>query len=86
MARHVSFPNLGVQVFDLLFINPRCFAVTALKNARRRFQQRTFPTVDHLGMHPKPTGQLTDSFFAFQRFQRDLRFEFSMMLLSLRHS
>jgi len=80
-----QLPDLGMEIFNLLFVNLRCFSTTALKDARRALQQGALPLMDHRGMHAEPTGQITDRLLAFQRLQRDPCLEFRVMLFPFRH-
>ena len=81
-----QLPNLGMEVFDLLVVDCRCLPIAALKYARHAFKQSTLRLVKHRRVHAKPTGQLADRLFGFQRLKRNPGLEFWMTLLLFRHS
>jgi len=58
----------------------RSLAPAALKYARRAFKKGVGRVT------PEPAGKLADRLFTLQRLQRDLGFEFWMMLRPFRHS
>lgn len=75
-----------MQGFHLRLIDVRGLPATALKYARRTFQQGPLPLMDHCGMHTETAGQFADRLLALQRFQCDLGLKLGVRLLPFRQS
>lgn len=82
---HGQLPDLGMQLFQLLFVDLWSFRVATLENARRAFKQRTLPAVDHRRVNAKLACKRSNRPLTLQCLKRNFGLELRRMVRSRVH-